>query len=76
VAACPNLFGSKLCLFFSVLTLLLDIRDLRTQDSGTQTFQIPSPATFPLLLPLQDQEKDQSAPTIGAADRPGAFSAN
>jgi hypothetical protein len=23
VAACSNLFGSKLCLFFSVLTLLL-----------------------------------------------------
>jgi hypothetical protein len=45
-------------------------------DSGTQTFQIPSPATFPLLLPLQDQNNDQSAPTIGAVDRPGAFSAN
>ena len=45
-------------------------------DSGTQTFQIPSPARFPLLLPLQDKDNDQSTPTVGAADSSGVFSAN
>jgi hypothetical protein len=34
VTACPNPFGSKLCLFFSIGTLLLDIRDVATQERG------------------------------------------
>jgi hypothetical protein len=47
-AACSNPFGSYLCLFFSVLTLPLDIRDAGTHERASQ---------FP-LNPMDDRKRN------------------